>query len=117
MTRCPLPPGFEAITNHGAEKIIDQIVAERKQAHRDLLAVVSVFKCSVLAPPRTVAILCLEDGTLYDLTEDAWGRRNYEVSVNSSFKGDELRCVSPPLPGKKLVIVGSEAGTKRLDNY
>lgn len=82
---------------------------------RDLMAVVSVVKRPVAHSPRLVSVVAtihLQDGTSYDLTEDGWGKRNFEVNVASHCKGDELFCVSPP--DKKLVLVGSEAGVKRL---
>lgn len=97
----------------GARQVIDREVAKRQQ-HRTLMGVVSVTKHPVINPPRIVATIRLQDGTSHDLTQDAWGKRNYELSVNLSYRGDELYCVSPPIPGQRLVLVGSEAGARRI---
>lgn len=119
MQKRPLPPGFEALgeISSGAKDIIDQIAKDRKQAgetRRGYVVVVTVMKHPVAHPPRTVATIHLEDGTTHDLTEDAWGKRNYEVNIATFCTGDELKCVYPLLPNKKLILVGSEAGAARL---
>lgn len=63
-------------------------------------------------PPQVSMTIHLEDGSSHDLTEDAFGKQNYEVSTNMNFRGDELYCLV--LPTKKFVLVGSEAGVKHL---
>jgi len=98
----------------GAREIIDQVAQERKQTRRDYVTVVGVIRHPLINPPRTIATIHLEDGTTHNLTEDEWGKRNYEVNIATFCKSDELKCVYPLLPDKKLIFVGSEAGVKRL---
>lgn len=103
--------------NSGAKEIIDQLVQQRQlaaQAPRDLVKVVKVMRHPVTHPPRTVATIHLENGATYDLTQDEWGKRNYDLNFATSAKGDELKCVYPPGPGQRLILVGSQAGIKGL---
>ena len=98
----------------GAKQMIDREVAKRQQGRRNLVAVVRVTRGPAVNPPRIVAKIDLQDGTSHELTEDGWGKRNYDLSTNLTFKGDVLYCVSPPIPGERLVLVGSETGTRRI---
>lgn len=102
----------------GFKEVIDRIAKERQQAgetRRDYMAVISVIKHAVSHPPRTVATIQLENSTTHVLTEDEWGKRNYEVNIATFCKGDELKCVYPLQPGQRLILVGSQAGIARLN--
>lgn len=90
-------------------------MSDQQQTQRGLMAIVSVTKHPMTHPPRTVATIRLQGGATYDLTEDAWGKRNYEMNIISDFLGDSLYLViNPESPNKRIILVGSEAGAKRL---
>lgn len=100
----------------GFRGVIEEIAGQRqKEKSPGLIAVVNVIKWPILLGPRTTASIILQDGSVYQLEEDQFGKVNYELSLDVTLNGDILYVVSSSRDSdRKLILVGSEEGVKRL---